>query len=496
MTVSASQAPPIGVGTKAAYGFGAVAVGIKNAAFSAYLLLYYNQVIGVPAAIVSAAVALTLLVDAVVDPLIGRWSDRTRSRWGRRHPFVFGSALPTAFFFALTWFPPAGMSHLQSGLWIFAVASLTRISISMFEIPASAMNPELTSDYNERTRLFSLRYMFGYLGNFGFTAFSLAFFFVATADYPQGQLNPAGYTRFAIAGALIILIAILTFGFGTANRIPHMRQVDGDSGKMSLSAHVSEMFEAFRHRAFLAVFGFGVFKYSAIGLYSAVTLYIGTYVFKLTSPQLALLTFDSLIAAVIAAPLAPMVSRRMGKRNTSIIMALGGVSLGTSSLVLTYFGLFFPPGHPALVPTLFVIGAVYGSMVAISLINTSSMIADIVEDHAVKTGKHTAGVFFSAHSFMQQASAAMGIFSAGMVLEWSGFPHKVDPAQVTHAMTQSLLAHYVPTSLALWTIGGLLLLFYPITEAMHRENVARLRALEAEALEQIERDGTFGAPVR
>ena len=107
MTSAAIEPPPLSRGTRIAYGTGAIADGIKNAAFSTYLLLYFNQVLGVPAGIVSTAIALTLVVDAVVDPMIGRVSDLTRSRFGRRHPFIFGAALPTALFFALTWFPPS-----------------------------------------------------------------------------------------------------------------------------------------------------------------------------------------------------------------------------------------------------------------------------------------------------------------------------------------------------------------------------------------------------
>ncbi|WP_299308991.1 MFS transporter [uncultured Croceicoccus sp.] len=483
-------------GPRLCYGFGAVATGVKNAAFSTYLLLFYNQVVGVPAVVVSTAIALTLLVDAVADPFIGRWSDVTRSRMGRRHPFIFGSAVPTAFFFVVAWFPPGGLTDLQMGVWIFTLAALTRISISAFEIPATAMNPELTDDYAERTRLFSLRYWFGYVGTFGFAAFSLAVFFVATPQFPTGQLNPAGYVRFAISGGILIFIAILVCGLGTRGQVRHMRQADTPQHKARLRDHVREMASAFGHRAFLAIFGFGVFKYTAIGLYSASTLYFSTYVFDLTAPQIALLTLESLVSATLAAPLAPRFSRWLGKRNTSMIMAIAGICLGISPLALTYLGLFFRPGDPLLLPTLFAIGAIYGAMIAISLINTSSMLADVVEDHAVRTGKHAAGVFFSASSFMQQCSTGLGIFVAGLVLNASGFPEKVVPGDVTRAMEQSLLIHYIPASLSLWIVGCLFLLFYPITEERHLQNVARLRATAAAAREQTVRDGGFGAPAR
>lgn len=491
------EVPPITSRTRLAYGFGAIANGVKNAAFTSYLMLYFNQVVGVPAAVVGAALAATLLVDAIADPFLGRWSDVTRSRWGRRHPFIYGALIPTTFFFLLAWFPPAGMSDAMMGLWIFATAALTRVSISGFEIASSAMAPEIATDYRERTRLFASRYFFGYAGAFGFTALSLWLIFTASPAYPQGQLDPANYPMFAAFGAVLIFAAILLSGLGTHNRIPLLRQADAaDAEGASLRRHLREMIASFRNRGFLAIFGFGVFKYTAIGLYSATTLYFGTYLFKLSGGALALLTFDSLVAAAIAAPLAPWFSEKIGKRASSMLFAVGGVGLGVSPLVLSYLDLFFVPGDPRLVPTLFVIGAVYGAMVAISLINTAAMLADVVEDSAVQTGRHTAGTFFAASSFMQQCSTALGISAAAAILAWSAFPAKVRPEEVTPEMLDSLIVHYVPTSFGLWATGCLFLLFYPITKARHERNVEILRARQMQAMENETRDAAIGAPVR
>lgn len=489
-------APPITLGTRVTYGAGAIANGVKNAAFTSYLLFFYSQIVGISASVVATAVALTLLVDAIADPLIGRWSDVTRSRWGRRHPFIYGSAIPTGIFFLLAWFPPAGMSNLQAGMWIFATASLTRVAISAFEINTSAMTPEMTDDYRERTRLFGLRWWFGYAGTYGFTTLCLLTFFAATPEYARGQLNPAGYPGFAIAGALTIVVAILLCGIGTHNRIPYLRQADQRPARMPLMTHLREMGQALKNRAFLSIFGFGVLKYSAIGLYASTTLFFSTYLYKLNAAQLAILTIDSLVAATLAAPLAPIMSNWIGKRASSMVFAVLGVSIGLSPLVLAYNGMFFAPGHPAMVPTLFAIGAIYGAMVAISLINTSSMLADVVEDSALKTGRHDAGTFFAASSFMQQCSTAVGIFLAGKILVWSDFPDKPVPGQVSDEAVRSLVLHYIPTSIALWTLGALFLLFYPITRARHEANVAALKAREAEAAAREQDNAALGGPGR
>ena len=459
-----------------AYAVGAVASGVKNVAFSAYLLFFYNQVVGVPAAIVSGAIALTLFSDAFVDPIIGRVSDHFRSAWGRRHPFIYGSAIPTAIFFALTWFPPDGLTDIQMGLWIFALAMLTRISISFFEINIQAMTSELSEDYTERTRLFSLRYWFLYIGQYGYSSLALILFFTATPQFPRGQLNPDSYPGFALMGAALILVTILLCGIGTHRRIPYLRQSEPVAPDTRWFDHVRATFAAFRDRAFLSVLGFGVLKFCAIGLYAATAIYFNTYLFGLTADQLAILTLESVVAATLAVPLAPRASNWLGKKWTSISFSIIGVAVSLSPLVLSYFDLFLEPGDRFLIPLLFLIGAVYATLVAIALINTSSMIADVVEENALRTGRHDAGTYFAAASFMQQSATAMGVMVSGIILQAAAFPDKAAGIEVTDAMLDSLIALYVPVVMSLWTVGSLLLLAYPISRQRHEANLARLRA--------------------
>ena len=100
--------PPITFRTKALYGLGAAANIIKQRGITTFLLLFYNQVVGLPPAMVSTAIMIALIFDAFVDPMIGQISDNTRSKWGRRHPFMYVAALPVAIAFYLIWNPPVG----------------------------------------------------------------------------------------------------------------------------------------------------------------------------------------------------------------------------------------------------------------------------------------------------------------------------------------------------------------------------------------------------
>jgi Na+/melibiose symporter-like transporter len=492
----ATALPPITMGTRISYGIGAVAAGLKGAVFNTFLIFYYNQVVGISASVVSVAIALTLFVDAIADPLIGRWSDVTRTRWGRRHPFMYGAVIPVAIFFTLAWFPPSGFGDLGLGIWVFATAALTRMSLSAFEIAGSAMAPELTDDYRERARLFSLRYMFGYVGAYGFSAVSLATFFRATPAFPKtGQLNPAAYPPFVLTAAAVMIAVILICAIGTHNRIPLLRQSSTVSGGR-LSSHIREMVGSFSNRGFLTIFGFGVFKYSAIGLYSGINIFLGTYLWKFGAGQLSVLTLAGVAAAVVAWPLAPIAANRLGKRTSAMLFAILGVTWGLTPLVLALNGWFLHPGDPRLLPTLLFIDVTYGAMVAISLINTSAMLADVVEDSAVRTGRRDSGTFFAASSFMQQCSTAVGILATGVILTLSHFPAKPAPGTVTDAMVDNLLIHYIPASIGLWTIGALILIFYPITKARHESNVDILRAREAEALAREAENLPLGGPMR
>ena len=177
--------------TKLFYGFGAVAFGVKQNGFAFFLLMYYNQVLGLPEKWVGLAIMVALLFDAISDPIVGSLSDRLHSRWGRRHPFMYLSFLPIGVSYFFLWNPPAGLTHEQLFVHLVVLAILVRLFITFFEIPNTSLISELTEDYDDRTSMMGIRYFFGWWG--GLSMSLLAYGFL-----------PVSYTHLTLPTILLV----------------------------------------------------------------------------------------------------------------------------------------------------------------------------------------------------------------------------------------------------------------------------------------------------
>jgi glycoside/pentoside/hexuronide:cation symporter, GPH family len=219
-----STTASVGRPTRLAYGFGSVAYGVKDNGFNYFLLFFFNQVMGLPADKVSLAILIALCVDAISDPVVGNWSDRTHSRWGRRHPFMYAAALPIAFAYFFLWNPPAGLGGDALFLYLLVIAILVRTSITFYEVPSTSMVAELTDDYHVRTSLLSYRYLFGWLGGLAIATAAFGFLLVPTDKYVHGMLNLEGYNTYGLVAAILMLTGIIISALGTHHRIPQMKK--------------------------------------------------------------------------------------------------------------------------------------------------------------------------------------------------------------------------------------------------------------------------------
>lgn len=476
-----SAAPPaaaaprerLSVATKAAYGLGSIAYGIKDAAFKSFLLLYYNQVVGLPSQLVASAILLALVADSLLDPLIGHASDNLRTRWGRRHPFMYLSALPTAGAFLLLFMPPEGWSNAAMFWYIFGVAVLVRSCMALYEIPSSALAPELSPDYDERTSIMAYRYAFAIVAGVILYVTTLKVFLAPTPEFPHGQLNPTGWWHYAVTAAALIAVTILVSAAGTHRRIPQLRQPPRQPSR-PVGAVLREVAQTLRHRSFVALMGYGVIKFTATGTVAALTLYFATFYWRLSPGQTAVLVLDSLFAALIALPLAPRLTRRFGKKASAVALLILTVTVTLTPFGLNMAGLLPPAGSNALVAVLFCFQLVHGITGVTSMILVASMLADVIEDSAVRTGRRSEGLFFAANSIVQKCVSGVGVFVSGWLLALAGFPDGARPGQVDPAVLDRLVLLYAPTIVFFYGAGLLCLFGYRISRDVHAQNLATL----------------------
>jgi len=467
--------------TKLFYGFGSVAFGVKDQGFSFLLLLYYNQVLGLPEKWVGLGIMITLFVDAFADIAIGHFSDNLHTRWGRRHPLMYFSAIPVAVSYYLLWSPPAGLSHESLFAYFVSIAIVIRIFISLYEVPSSSLVPELTTHYDERTSLLGFRFFFGWWGGLAMAVLAFQLFLQPDAAHPVGVLNPDGYRAYGIAASIIMACAILISALGTHSYIPHLRKPPAKK-PFDLHRTFSELRATLANRAFLALFGSMIFASMAAGLMAALSIYFNTFFWELTSGEMSLLVGTSFIAAALALAIAPRLSKRLGKKRAAVSIALAAIVLGPSPIVLRLLGLF-PDNHaPALMPALLAVNLLVITLLIGSSIVSSSMIADVVEDSELSTGRRSEGTFFAASSFVQKCVSGIGIFSSTLLLGVIGFPQNAKPGEVPAEVVRDLGLVYTPMIVALLLVSIGFLALYPISRAKHEDNLRRLaRAAEAGA---------------
>ena len=456
----------------ATYGFGSAAYGIKDSGFGTFLLLFYNQVIGLPSATVGLVVMLALLIDAFVDPAVGVLSDRTKSKWGRRHPWMYASAFPIMIGWWLLWNPPASFSETNTLVWLFATAVIVRTAVSCYEVPSIALTPELTSGYDERTRILSYRYLFGWIGGLTMLLSAYLYFLAPTPEFANGLLNREGYKGFAIMGALFMGIAILASAAGTHHEIKNLP--DPPIVKQTIRDNLRELGETIQNRAFVVLMLAGICAYTAQGISYAMSNYLYSYVWGFKGSAFVYLTVILFTGVVIAFVVAPRIGKRTSKpRAATIAVLLGGVFV-TLPYWLRLAGWFPPVGSPALLPILYTTMCLGTASNVTGFILGASMMADVVEDSETKTGRRSEGVFFAGAFFVQKCTSGIGIFLAGLLLGVAGFPEKAMPGQVPVATLNRLILIFAGLYIVIAVLAAIFFMRFPFGRSEHEARLAGL----------------------
>ncbi len=430
-------------------GFGVCDLG-GNLFFTAlgfWALNYLTDTVAIPAAIAGIIIMVGKAWDAFADPVMGYISDRTRTRWGRRRPYLFFGAFPL--FLAMWWFfsAPAISSPVLLAIWAGFAFALLNTAYTVVNIPYSSLTPELTKDFHERSSLNGYRFGFAVIGTI----------IGAGAVQPIiglfGGNKHLGFSMMGlIFGALMLVTALIT-AFS-------VREPDHSKDPLPTEKLLETYKAVFRNRPYVIILMTYALHLLGLNFLQGILVYYFKYIYRdegMTTMAMILL----LLVAMVFIPVSVLVSKRIGKKLTYQICFF---ILSTGSLAI------FALGH-ILGPKFFLGVMVYAGIgVGFGYVAPFAMVPDAIEYDAVLTGKRKEGAFYGMWTFMSKIGIASSILITGAVLSIARFVPNVDQGPSSLLAIRLLIGPFP----AFFLIGAMVLLyFYPLDERTYAELIAK-----------------------
>ncbi|MFT5098553.1 MAG: GPH family glycoside/pentoside/hexuronide:cation symporter [Planctomycetaceae bacterium] len=466
--------------TKMYWGVGQIGEGVKNAAFNSFLLFYYNQILGVSATLTALALGIAVLFDAVSDPLVGSISDRFKSRWGRRHPFMAMSALPMALTLFLLFSPPGGMTELFYFGWVLVFAISVRTFLTLYHIPHLALGAEMATDYVDRNSLFAVGLLFSAFSAYGFYFLMLTYVFPSQEGLAHGMYNAAGYPIMAATAGVVAFFTIMLCVWGTRDMIPKLSQAAEAKEPLSPGRLFAELKVAFSNKSYRSIF-FGLMLGAiVVSVEAAFTPFMGIHFWELETDQLRLVPIGVLFGLPLGAVIAIYLVRVLDKKWCLIIPAAISIVNLNVLIVLRLFDVLPANGHWSILPLLIGVSFIAAAAIPVVIITINSMFADITDEIELETGERQEGIIYSARAFAGKAAAALGTIMGGIALDLIAFPKNSLPGTVDPDVIFNLGLVQGPVTSIFTLMGLMLYLGYRLSRERHEEIVAALQVQRAQ----------------
>jgi len=444
--------------TKLAFGFCDLGGNLFFSMIGFHLLYYFTDVVGLAPILAGAAFTVGRVWDAVTDPAIGYASDNTRTRWGRRRPYMFVGSILLFILMIVMFTAPGWDNQWWLFAWALIVYLLLNTAYTLVNIPYTSLTPELTSDFQERTNLNGYRFMFAVLGTMlgGAAVHPI----VNLAGGPPSGWSAAG----AVMGAIMMISALVTV-FG-------VRETAKERVKSQVKVFRSYL-QVIKQRPLLTAGGAFAIHMCGVAVVQASLVYYFEYVYR--KPDLLFAALLSLlVSSFIFIPIWVVISRRIGKK------ASYNIGMGILSVVVVLFFLFAPRFGPEFS---FVMMALAGTGLATNYVMPWSLIPDAVEWDYAENGFRREGVFYGIWMVMSKLGQALGAGLTGLVLALFNYIQPIDgeavfPQPDTAELGIRLLVGPMPV--VFFILGILTLSKYPITSKVYEEILQRIRAQGAQ----------------
>ena len=438
--------------TKMIYGTGDLGFSMNNSIIAAFFPIFMMDVIGLTPAMVAIILFVGRSWDYVNDPIIGHLSDRTRTRWGRRRPFLLFGAIPFGLSFILLWLSP---NFSQTGLIIYYSAAyiVYEALATLVYMPYFAMTPELTEDYDERTKLTSFRMLFNIIGSLTAYIFPMLVIGSMVPDNTKRVMLMA-----VIAGAIAATPLIGVF-LGTREKKEYMME--------KRPKLIPSLKAALKNRPF--VFGAGIYLLTwmtILVLETNLLIYI-KYIIQ-REGQSTIIMATIFVTAIFALPIWNWAAKHWNKRLAYII----GVAFWAVVMIVL---IMVTPQTPFWV--IMVLCVMAGIGVSAAQVLPWSIIPDAIEWDEWKTFERHEGMFYSLITLLGKIANSISVPLSLMILEFTGYQagSSVQPDSALNGIR--ILIGPVP---AILLTGGIVFaIFYPLSREQHHKIVEELRLRRA-----------------
>lgn len=451
------------VSQKIAYGLGSVNDIWGNWLYPQMVWPVFNIFLHVNPILVSTALMVNRLADAVSDPVFGWISDNTRSKWGRRRPYILIGSILAGIGFPLLFMVSPDWSERSIFLYMLISSAVFITIVSCFNMPYQSLGNEMTPDYNERTSVFAYR---GVIQKIGEVGLFMAAAFVTMSLFRDAATGEPDILKGArvyglIIGGLMILVGVIVF-FATKERY-FEKIVELKQERLPIFDSLWNALKCRPFRAQLAMalsYGVGTSMLGSLGYYLTI-YYVCSGDVALGSKWTFAMGLSNMVFGIMGVPVFAFVAKKWGKRP-----AMMGVQIIGIMVFIASWWLYTP-----LVPwlQLFASGGIAFTTGAFWMLY-GSMGADVIDDDELRSGKRREGAFMSCSTYLMKIGLAIGIGCSGFVLAWTGFDAKLGALQPEHTLDRiRLLFAIVPI------LGLSLALFSVIRFGLTRKRMIQIR---------------------
>ncbi|MGD9772261.1 MAG: MFS transporter [Parabacteroides sp.] len=456
---------------KIGYGFGDMASSMFWKLFGSYLMIFYTDVFGLPAAVVGTLFLVTRVWDSAFDPIVGVVADRTHSRWGKFRPYLLFLAIPFSVIGVLTFVTP---SFGDNGKLIYAYVtySLMMMVYSAINVPYASLLGVMSDNPKERNTLSTYRMAFAYIGSF-----IALLLFMPMVNFWSGHskeiaAQQQGWTlAVAVIAVMCALLFIGCFAF-TRERVKALHEKQAPLKE--------DLKDLWKNRPWWILLGAGVAALVFNSIRDGATVYYFKYFiveedfqtisffgvsFVLSGLYLSVGQIANIAGVILAAP----VSNRIGKKQTY----MGSMAIAT---VLSILFFWFDKDNLALIFTFQILISICAGSIFPLL---WSMYADCTDYSELKTGNRATGLIFSSSSMSQKFGWAIGSALTGWLLSYFGFvANEVQQAEVIQGI--KMFMSFLPAAGTLLSI--VFISMYPLSEKKMLEISAALKSRRAETV--------------